>query len=142
MATQVTTAQSVFQNGNAKVSKFCMTYTQVAEFMEEQRRNNEQDREDTLAAILEISLEEKTLREIEKETQQWNTGWGGPSKKSWMEKIKEDAATAHEKAVLWYEDWKEGKTEDIVETFEERITKVKARISADRIIAADPGYEC
>ena len=138
MATIVSKPGDVFQNNNAHVGKFCMTD-------EEMRLANKQFRQDTLEAILIVSKEEKQVKEMTTQAQHYR-GWyiEHPAEKSWYEKMKDKVAQAHESAVIWYEDWKEGKKEEAhTKTFEEKVEEVRIHIAETRRLEKeDPGYEC
>ncbi len=111
---------------------------------EEMRLANKQFRQDTLEAILIVSKEEKQTKEMANKTQQYR-GWyiEPPAEKSWYERMKDKVARAHESAVIWYEDWKEGKKEEAPKTFEEKVEEVRIHIAETRRLEKeDPGYEC
>jgi hypothetical protein len=123
MATVVSTPSEVFANGVAAVGKYCLTDEEAA-IVEEQYR------QDTLEAIRIVSLREREESETVMNYRNWDIL--PRPKKSWYSRLKYKLETVHESAILWYEDWKEGKESTPDKTFEDKVVDVRMNIQEMR----------
>ena len=130
---------SVFANNEAQVGKFCLTD-------EEATSAQEQYRQDTLQAILVVSVKKKEDKANTSATAKFRFQNWHPqrkSEKSWFKRMKDKAGKLHESAIVWYEDWKEGKEVGPEKTFEEKVEEKRIDIvETRRLQREDPGYEC